>query len=983
MFTNQRKMKFISIPIVMILIMNVFAINVVGVTDSNTAPIEVERTISPSGEIFVGDEITITYTITPDSIPVEAPKRKEIVIIMDTSGSMDWSLSGNRNTSYSNKRMTIAKNAVSDFIDQLGEESNIHVSYIDYSYDANVYNSSSPFINIENGSSTSRLLDYMNGRRAVGGTNIGDGLRRAYYTLKNKGVSTADKYMIFLTDGEPTHSTAKTVSSGSWWRRSYTTVYKMDDGVADGTISSNSKGLKYANDWATKYNSIGYPVNTYYIAFSTNGANKLREISSKTNESIYSVATTKDALNSVYEQIADEITKNIPIEDMYFEETFPDGIQIIDMPDGMTEGNGTVQWDVPPFEYHLNSSRTRYEADPLSFSIKVKAGTSGDFMLGNESGSENAYITYIDLDGVTRVKKNFETEEIIIYELNPPTINMSQDLDSRDKTFTLSHEGSGSMHFDGSDDYIQIGQGGNVAEWHDNLFGTSQNEWTIRAVIKPNKLTGEVSNHGIKNVFIAKASKGYNDNLEIGIDSSTNNLMLYMNNTGDDGVSITDIIGGGELTPNVQHDVIITFKEGKITVSLDGKEYTSLNWNTKRVLGEAVGSPITLGATKNRDTYYSGKINKVEFYNKALYRNDIYAGTSTGLVASYNYNNQNLDRLDDDSGNGYHSNDVNGVYLQNGSTQSISLEYKIGDDGVWQDYRLGDEILALDEPGDIKVYARAKDSAGHTSQIATKVAKVAERNYIDSVVLTSNKSEIGVRENFVVEYEFIGAEVEVSGATESEKLFGDIDIILNVPSNAIPYDLPDGLTYNSATNTIKGKIKDGRLIRQGNGKYLFDPRVIAISFKPKDTSNISIPRDSVEFEFEDVFGNGISGTSGTKVAVTVYPTTPTITEIAENEIGPDEPKPVIDQGEAAEAVIKGEADAGDTVTVKVTDKDDNSVEKDVVADENGIYEATLDLSGLEFGPMDAEATVTDDENDSRKTNEEAEKRIVVPDVELL
>jgi hypothetical protein len=592
--------------------------------------------------------------------------------------------------------------------------------------------------------------------------------------------------MVFLTDGEPTVYTKGT-----------STIYKLDDGT--GTSSnSESHGLIYANTIAQRLNTATPSIKSYYIAFSTAGANKLNEISNNTTNSTYKVALTANDLTTIYNDIADQIISYSPIDDIYFEETFPKGITIVEKPTGSTEVGQTIKWNIPPIAYKLNTAKTPYIADPISFTVKVKAGKSGDYTVGTIG---EAYIEYTDLDGVTKTRKNFTTAYLNVHEVNPPVINMSQEWESKDRTFTLTETGSGNIHFDGVNDYI-----GFDGTWHDQLFGTSQNKWTIRATIAPESLSGSIfSNHGTKNVFIAKASDGNNDNLEIGIDDVTKNLMLYIDGkTGSDGDDTMKLIGKGELTPGVQHDVIVTFDNGKVTVSLDGNTYEDTTWTSRNVLDQAVGSPLTLGGTLHVDTFYNGKINKVDFYNTALYSNDIYSGATTGLVASYNAVNSTASRLDDDSSNGRHSTIVSGALLQNSAAGVHRLQYKIGATGTWTDYTIGSSVVALNQPGEVIVYARAVHSNTYYSKEVSKTARLLEQGYIDDIVIRSSKSTMTIKDQETMTYSLKGSDILISGVASNEKLLAPINVTIKLPGTMI-YKAVTGLTnpqYNSGFNTI-------------------------------------------------------------------------------------------------------------------------------------------------------------------------------------
>jgi len=97
----------------------------------------------------------------------------------------------------------LQRKLLSDFLNKLSGKNRVKVGLITYDDIARQKQSLTSNLN--------QVKNQINNLAANGGTNIGDGLRLAYYRLTDT-VSTEhnpiEKYLILLTDGEPTyHST--------------------------------------------------------------------------------------------------------------------------------------------------------------------------------------------------------------------------------------------------------------------------------------------------------------------------------------------------------------------------------------------------------------------------------------------------------------------------------------------------------------------------------------------------------------------------------------------------------------------------------------------------------------------------------------------------------------------------------------------------------------------------------------------------------
>jgi hypothetical protein len=207
-------------------------------------------------------------------------------------------------------RLEVLKKSACTFIEKFRGK-NIKLSIIGFSKNADKeYGNTNKFelFNMSEDSNVDALKTDVNNLVTVQGTNIGDGLRRAYYLLTDEGKADLDasKYVVLLTDGEPTNFSY----SGS--------DYKFDDGDTGDNAGYSLSGstlsaLGYAQAMGTKLKEKR--ITSFIVGF-TDGAkgDKLEPIANACASSAvdsegtnYYRALTSDAIYGVYDSIAIEI----------------------------------------------------------------------------------------------------------------------------------------------------------------------------------------------------------------------------------------------------------------------------------------------------------------------------------------------------------------------------------------------------------------------------------------------------------------------------------------------------------------------------------------------------------------------------------------------------------------------------------------------------------------------------------------------------
>ena len=157
-----------------------------------------------------------------------------ITLILDVSGSMNSTLNGKTTNIFANKRATIMKEKTRGLIESFAANTNddveINIALVPFSTSANGVK---VFRNVKT-QKTTLLADVNslcggntnNTQNCLGGTNTGDGMRRAYYRLLEKSQAQANdtsitreykikNYNIFLTDGDSTYHSIDRYQSGT------------------------------------------------------------------------------------------------------------------------------------------------------------------------------------------------------------------------------------------------------------------------------------------------------------------------------------------------------------------------------------------------------------------------------------------------------------------------------------------------------------------------------------------------------------------------------------------------------------------------------------------------------------------------------------------------------------------------------------------------------------------------------------------------
>lgn len=246
----------------------------------------------------------------------------QVAMVLDTSGSMNWDMDGEETNVVSKRRIRKMQNASKDLINKFAaSQQTVSISLIPFADHANhpkpfqdaATNTANLIANIEG------LANQPNGKTAGGGTNTGDGLRRAYYEIINGRGSYGDAkltdYIIILVDGVTTFASA----TNSWSWSYYTGSGNLDlNGwnpshqiIGPGNYNNNTVN-EYVRIIGNMIKNDG-KIKVYVIGFSAvdDDFGSLNQIAEYTGAEKIFKTNDYDKLNLAFDEIKKEILNDL------------------------------------------------------------------------------------------------------------------------------------------------------------------------------------------------------------------------------------------------------------------------------------------------------------------------------------------------------------------------------------------------------------------------------------------------------------------------------------------------------------------------------------------------------------------------------------------------------------------------------------------------------------------------------------------------
>lgn len=246
---------------------------------------------------------------------VKTSQPLDIVLVLDTSGSMSGS------------KMTNLKNAANNFIDATAENNRgleqnqqTRLAIVQFASGANTRQQ----LNYVTDQNAQQYKNTINGFRANGATYAEEGLQRAQSVLDSGGRADVQQIVIFFTDGEPNHRNgfdnevaAEAVNTAHEMKQSGTIIYAI--GVmngADASVTDDDGFNEYMNGVSSNYpdatargSNGGFFDRAYYNT----------TFGERAEGDYYKAASDPDSIEEIFDEISDEVQQGVgsgsPIEE--------------------------------------------------------------------------------------------------------------------------------------------------------------------------------------------------------------------------------------------------------------------------------------------------------------------------------------------------------------------------------------------------------------------------------------------------------------------------------------------------------------------------------------------------------------------------------------------------------------------------------------------------------------------------------------------
>lgn len=281
------------------------------ITFSPNSPLgEAGKTVSKTdGSDFL---VALSALSSTSSLTKPEPQPIDIVLVLDTSGSMAYDFNGYETWHAKDRRITALKSAVNNFIDNAATQNSqiadaskkINIALVRFADNSRILQD----LTTCEGENATALKKRVNNLGSDGATRADLGMVKAESVLNGTGArANAKKVVIFFTDGKPTSYNG------------------YEDKVAGGAVSAagrikNANGTIYAvgifagakpEDITSKENKFMNAVSSNYPA--ATATNFSITLNKGENKGYYKTAKNASELNAVFNDIFKDSTSNPPV----------------------------------------------------------------------------------------------------------------------------------------------------------------------------------------------------------------------------------------------------------------------------------------------------------------------------------------------------------------------------------------------------------------------------------------------------------------------------------------------------------------------------------------------------------------------------------------------------------------------------------------------------------------------------------------------
>lgn len=310
-----------------------------------------------------------TYTLSLDvtgrkgSQSETVAQKTDIVLVMDTSGSMDFRMDKDKNARPGESRLDYAKTAANDLVNSVVKNGNdVRVAVVSFNKDAKTV--------VGYTSDKGELRRGIDGLWADGGTNWEAGLAAANGLTARDG---AKKYIVFLSDGEPTYRYEKHSFLGYSWTEvagngRYYEQANFDHAVAEAKKRGNATLFSVAVGSTQKVSER---------------MSSFQKEATGSTDGCYS-ATTPEALRQAFASITQTITQSAQYTNVTITDALTDYVDFVG-----ADGNVRVSArDAEGNEVSLSPSDYEVSVDAATkrATLRFRQGQNGQagFVLGED-----------------------------------------------------------------------------------------------------------------------------------------------------------------------------------------------------------------------------------------------------------------------------------------------------------------------------------------------------------------------------------------------------------------------------------------------------------------------------------------------------------------------------------------------------------------------------------------------------------------------